>query len=603
PPCPDFDQDGWQDAHCNRDVARRGGDCDDQDVAIHPGRDENCDNGIDNDCNGLLPDRDPACVRCADLDQDGWQDIACNADINNRGGDCDDQSANVNPGLNEICGNFRDDDCQNGDVPCIANCTDADMDGFGVGSGCRGPDCDDTKASVHPWASEICGDGVDQDCNGQDLACPDDCTDRDKDSFGVGDGCVDLDCDDSNPNINPGAWDIAGDGVDQDCSGRDTALVQNCMDRDGDAYGEGAGCLQVDCDDANPRIHRDRREVCGNGIDDDCLGGDMTCIHQGTGECTDVDGDGFGVGGCPLGGPDCDDNDADVNPSAREVCNGRDDNCNTITDECPLRGQVCDNGACVGGPGAPCQADNECASSEGLICNQQLRECRLENGAACEDSGHCQPGAACELVSSCDPALNHCYQTRGGPCQAPCDCGDEWLCHTDLHLCVACFEDFHCNRDARTSCSSGGICATRAEVGGAGVDAQIQILTRMAACWRLFAETNEIEGCDILVTDATLEVEGEAVAQIDGGAEALQTLLCESSYLTDAGVSGDDITIIEELFGCGLFDLINAYWGVPVAAGADGAVCITYVPAMPGFGWPDDARPAVVVERCTRTTF
>ena len=39
-------------------------------------------------------------------------------------------------------------------------------------------DCNDADAGVHPRASELCGDGIDQDCSGNDLAC------------GCGDGIV-----------------------------------------------------------------------------------------------------------------------------------------------------------------------------------------------------------------------------------------------------------------------------------------------------------------------------------------------------------------------------------------------------------------------------
>ncbi|MBI5556326.1 MAG: hypothetical protein HY885_01660 [Deltaproteobacteria bacterium] len=44
---------------------------------------------------------------------------------------------------------------------------DADGDGFLVSTG----DCDDTSAAVYPGANEICGDGIDQDCSGADLSC------------------------------------------------------------------------------------------------------------------------------------------------------------------------------------------------------------------------------------------------------------------------------------------------------------------------------------------------------------------------------------------------------------------------------------------------
>ncbi|MBX7196889.1 MAG: peptidoglycan DD-metalloendopeptidase family protein [Sandaracinaceae bacterium] len=45
--------------------------------------------------------------------------------------------------------------------------TDADGDGVAVSAG----DCDDGDASVHPGATDRCGDGIDQDCSGADLPC------------------------------------------------------------------------------------------------------------------------------------------------------------------------------------------------------------------------------------------------------------------------------------------------------------------------------------------------------------------------------------------------------------------------------------------------
>jgi hypothetical protein len=41
----------------------------------------------------------------------------------------------------------------------------------GDGDGYAADDCDDARVEIHPRATEICDDGVDQDCSGADLAC------------------------------------------------------------------------------------------------------------------------------------------------------------------------------------------------------------------------------------------------------------------------------------------------------------------------------------------------------------------------------------------------------------------------------------------------
>jgi hypothetical protein len=51
------------------------------------------------------------------------------------------------------------------------SCIDNDNDGYG--QDCTlGPDCDDNDNSRNPGVVDVCGDGIDQDCDGSDEACP-----------------------------------------------------------------------------------------------------------------------------------------------------------------------------------------------------------------------------------------------------------------------------------------------------------------------------------------------------------------------------------------------------------------------------------------------
>ena len=58
------------------------------------------------------------------------------------------------------------------------------------------------------------------------------------------------DCNNADSSINPGATDVCGDGIDQDCSGEDLICPED-VDNDGEGYTENKG----DCVDADPDIH------------------------------------------------------------------------------------------------------------------------------------------------------------------------------------------------------------------------------------------------------------------------------------------------------------------------------------------------------------
>ena len=99
---------------------------------------------------------------------------------------------------------------------------DADGDGYDSST-----DCDDSNASVHPGAVEVCDDGIDNDCTGGDSSTASGYTDTDGDGYGdaaisecgsLPDNAVSTggDCDDSSTAIFPGAAELC-DGLDNDC--------------------------------------------------------------------------------------------------------------------------------------------------------------------------------------------------------------------------------------------------------------------------------------------------------------------------------------------------------------------------------------------------
>jgi hypothetical protein len=227
----DTDGDGSRDARYPR-----GRDCDDEDPLVRPGATEIC-NGLDDDCDGLVDDEDPELDDSTrldvflDLDLDGYgaeprRACAQLPASSLRGGDCDDSREDVWPGAEEVC-NGLDDDCDglvdaadDGVSGLEVVFLDEDGDGYGLSGeasyGCPGAgwalqpsDCDDTRATVHPGADEIC-DGLDTDCDA--LAGADE---------GDGDGDGDpvcSDCDDAD-DTRSSRIEERCNGLDDDCDG------------------------------------------------------------------------------------------------------------------------------------------------------------------------------------------------------------------------------------------------------------------------------------------------------------------------------------------------------------------------------------------------
>jgi hypothetical protein len=335
--------------------APAGDDCSDAAADAFPGATEVVADGIDQDCDGsewcwfdgdgdgygvdgaLVPSDDGSCA--------GPGEAAVV-------GDCDDTRAEVHPRAEEVPADGIDQDCDGGDT-CYF---DVDGDGEGTTAPKRSDDldcddlfeapnavdCDDGDPAIRTSAFEGVGDGVDQDCDGAELCF----VDADGDGFGQGitqpsadlactgpgESSDFLDCDDTDAAVAPGAAEVAGDEVDQDCDG-----TERCwFDADFDGFGataevasddldcadEGESTSALDCDDTDPDRSPGGAEVSGDGVDQDC-DGDDGC---------DLDGDGFQNEACRGAPGDCDDAvvdppeaDGDGVPDACDVCPAVDD--------------------------------------------------------------------------------------------------------------------------------------------------------------------------------------------------------------------------------------------------------------------------------------
>jgi hypothetical protein len=429
----DYDGDGYGDAGdtfvgcaAPSSFVSNATDCDGSEVDVHPNAAEICGNVRDDDCDGAI-DEGTTTTFHADVDRDGYGDPAVTASLCGPGAgwvldihDCDDFDESIHPGALDSC-NTVDDDCdgivdENGRVY-----VDSDHDGFGVTAGsiagCNAGvgqstvdgDCDDSDAAVNPDATEACN-LADDNCDGQIDEGAGGVTyyaDLDADGFGDPGNTADLcnviptgwvsdntDCNDSDPDVHPGATEICDD-VDQDCDAvADDGLltVEWHPDADADGYGDDDPTTSVldcgqptgylvdasDCDDADALISPDATETC-DGTDEDCDGAVDDGVLQ-MDWFADADGDGFGdpavaVTDCaaPTGfvttDTDCDDDDDQIHPGATEVCDDVDQDCDgTADDGLPTSNWFADGDADGFGTGLPiadCAAPSGTASGAG----------------------------------------------------------------------------------------------------------------------------------------------------------------------------------------------------------------------------------------------
>jgi hypothetical protein len=400
---------------------------------------ETCDN-LDNDCDGSS-DEDftnlgmTCTVGIGACESTG--SYVCTSD--ELGTEC-----NATPGTPGVegpegdptCSDTSDNDCDGvadaTDIDC-QDCTDADNDGYYVGGNeCGIKDCDDNDASINPGAPEICGDSVDNDCDKKK-------DDRDPE------GCISCIPTGTPEDICNGIDDDCDEQIDEDygvtsttcgigvCASTGQLECQGGQEVDtctpGTTEAELCDSLDNDCDGSSDEDFTNLGMTCTVGIGACEATGNYVCTVDGLGtECDATQGTPGTEG--PYGSPTCGDtvdNDCDGKTDAGDadcecVQTGLpDNNCDGIDDDCD---------------GAPDDeyvttpttcGTGECASTGQLECQggTEVDTC-LE--------GTPSPELCDGLDNDCDSSVDEDFTDLGGTCTVgvgACEETGTYICSAD----------------------------------------------------------------------------------------------------------------------------------------------------------------------------